>query len=229
MKSFLSALLITLFFIPAQSQDLRFEIRSKSTSGVSKEKLSTAKTMVDIRPGYPSSMIEKYTSTEISVRVDGNVMQAKGENESLSSSQQNLLQVADVGSDINVEIGYLYHNPVTLFPDIRQMHFTVMVVPEVEATYPGGHEELTSYLEKNAIDKIRDQFSKEQKLAVISFTVNEDGKITDAYLSESSKDPVIDELLLKAINNMPRWKPARDAEGRKVRQSFEFAVGNGGC
>lgn len=228
MKTATTLILLFLFSL-SYSQVLRYEIRSKSTSGVSKGKLSTAKTMVDIRPGYPSSMIEKYTSTEISVRVDGNVMQAKGENESLSSTQQSLLQVADVGSDINVEIGYIYQNPVTLFPDIRQMHFTVMVVPEVEASYPGGYEELTSYLEKNAIDKVRDEFSKDQKLVIITFTVNEDGKITNTILSESSKDPAVDKLLLKAIANMPRWKPAQDAAGRKVQQQFEFAVGNGGC
>src|SRR5688500_7441625 len=130
-----------------------------------------ANTMVDIRPGFPSSMIEDYTSTEISVTTNGNVMKATGSNDTLSAEQQSLLQTAEVGSDIAVQIGYVYQNPVTLFPDIRKMEFIMTVVPEIEASYPGGHHELMMYLEKNAIEKITEKFPKEMRGVVIKFTV----------------------------------------------------------
>lgn len=229
MKNTITALILIFFIGNGVSQDLQYEVRGKHTRGVSKEKLEDAQTMIDIRPGYPSSMIEAYTSTEISVTTKGTVMKATGFNDTLSAEQQTILQMADVGSDINIEVGYVHQNPVTLLPDIRQMNFVLSVVPEVEATYPGGYQELRSYLKKNAIDKIKDGFSKENKIVVIGFTVTETGEITNASIFRSSTDPEIDRLLLKAINRMPKWTPAENAEGVKVQQEFEFVVGNGGC
>lgn len=227
MKTTITAFLLFFFFGIGISQNLFFEIRGKHTRGVSLEKLNTAKTMMDIRTGYPSSMIDSYTSTEITVTTNGKVMKATGVNETLSMEQQNLLQTADVGSDIAVEIGYVHQNPVTLFPDIRHMEFVMAVVPEVEAAYPGGYPELMMYLEKNAIDKITESFPKETRGVVIKFIVTETGKITNAQISESSTDPQIDKLLLETITNMPDWKPAENTEGVKIPQEFEFAVGNG--
>ncbi len=211
------------------AQDLRFEIHGKYTRGISKEKLTTPKTMSDIRPGYPSSMIEEYTSTEIAVITNGLVSKANGANESLSAEQQSLLQTAEVGSNIEVNVGYIHQNPVTLFPDVRQMHFVITVVPEVEAEYPGGYQELRLYLEKNAIDKVPEAVAKDFGRVLISFTVTEEGKISNPQVTEASKDPETDKLLLKAIRKMPDLKPAMDAEGKKVEQEFGFSVGNVGC
>ena len=227
MKTTITTLLLFFVFGIGISQNLFYEIRGKHTRGVSKEKLFTAKTMMDIRPGYPSSMIDSYTSTEISVTTNGKMMKATGVNETLSAEQQSLLQTADVGSDIAVEIGYVHQNPVTLFPDIREMQFVMTVFPEVEATYPGGHTELMKYLEETAIEKISASFPNDTRNVVISFIVTETGKISNAHISESSTNPEIDKLLLKAITNMPDWKPAENTEGMKVAQEFVFAVGNG--
>ena len=222
-------MLLLFFFGLGIAQEIRYEVRGKYTRGVSKEKLQSPKTMSDIRPGYPSSMIEGYTSTEISVITDGRVSKATGVNETLSTEQQSLLHTADVGSDIEVNIGYIHQNPVTLIPDVRRMHFVITVIPEIEAEFPGGQQELNLYLKENAIDKIPESFSSEMRLVLIHFTVSEEGKITNARISESSKYPDIDKLLLKAIRKMPDWKHAVNAEGQKVEQEFEFIVSNGGC
>ena len=229
MKTTISTLLFLCFLNISFAQDLMFEVRGKYTRGISKEKLMSPKTMSDIRPGYPSSMIEGYTSTEIAVITHGQTSKAIGVNETLTAEQQSLLQTADVGSNIEVNVGYIHQNPVTLIPDIRQMHFVITVVPEVEAAYPGEHQELISYLKKNAIEKIPVSFSKEMKMTLIHFTVTEEGKVSNATIIESSKDPEIDKVLLKAIRKMPDWKPAVNAEGINVEQEFEFSVGNGGC
>ncbi len=133
------------------------------------------------------------------------------------------------GSDIVVQIGYIHLNPVTLFPDIREMNFVMTVVPEVEATYVGGNEELRAYLEKNAIDKIAEKYSAAMKRVIIRFIVSNLGQIVNAGISRPSDDPEMDKLLLKVINDMPDWKPAENAEGTKIQQEFEFSVGNIGC
>lgn len=111
------------------------------------------------------------------------------------------------------------------------IHYDVTVVPEVEAEYMTGTKELTEYLKKNAIDKISEATAKLLQPTIVSFTVNEDGKITDATVSKSSGDAATDKLLLKTINKMPNWKPAETTDGTKVKQTFEFSVnGNSkGC
>lgn len=229
MKTTATSLFVIFFFSLGISQDLSFEIRGKYTRGVSLEKLSVAETMIDIRPGYPSSWIEGYTSTQVSVTTKGKVRSATGINDTLSAEQQNLLQMADVGSDIVVDIGYIHQNPVTLFPDIRNINFAMTVVPEVEATFPEGYQALISYLEQNAMDKISEDFTKEMRTVVINFTVTKAGEIANVRVSKSSDDPEIDKLLLRVINKMPQWNPAEDDEGRKIEQEFEFIVGNIGC
>ncbi len=225
------SIVLVLFLIGniAFSQDLQFAVKGKYTRGVSKEKLHMANMLSDIRSGYPSSWVNDYTSTEITVTSKGKVIKAYGLNETLSAEQQSLLQTADMGSDIIVDIGYIYLNPVTQFPDIRKIHFVETVVPDVEAQFPGGHDQLTIYVAQNAIDKIPDNLTKEIPRAIISFTVSETGEVMNAKISNSSKHPEIDNLLLQAIMRMPMWKPAENAMGVRISQEFEFIVGKEGC
>ncbi len=229
MKNILALLFLLLLSDVAFSQDLQYTVKGKYSRGVSKEKLSMAKTMSDMRTGYPSSWVHDYTSTEIAVTSKGTLLKAYGVNETLTSEQQSLLQSADIGTDIIVDIGYIYLNPVTQFPDIRKIHFVETVVPEIEAQFPGGYEQLSTYLERNAIDNIHDQFSKEMVMAIIRFTVSETGEVTKAEISKSSNNADIDQLLLRTINLMPLWKPAQDRKGIRISQEFEFTVGNLGC
>ena len=34
---------------------------------------------------------------------------------------------------------------------------------------------------------------------------------------------------METINKMPKWKPAENANGLKMKQEFEFSVGIPGC
>ena len=231
MKNVIIIFAVLLCTVSGFSQVLDYQVKGKYTRGVSQEKLELARSMSDLRAGYPSSWINEYVSTEIAVKKDGRISIARGSNETLSAEQQNLLQTAEVGSDIEVNVGYIYQNPVTGFPDIRKMHFVETVVPEVEAQFPGGYEDLRTYVDKNAIDKIADRLSDDKMpFVLITFTVTEKGEISNAQIVQSSKDPEVDRVLLKAINRMPSWKPAENAVGIKIRQEFEFSLGsNDGC
>lgn len=49
-------------------------------------------------------------------------------------------------------------------------------------------------------------------------------------MQSTSGDWKVEELLLKAITEMPTWKPAEDLNDVKVRKEFEFSVGGrDGC
>ena len=218
-----------MFFSLCISQDLNYQVRGKYNSPVTKETLNASKTISDFRPGYPSSWIHEYISTEITVTGEGKFFKATGANETLNAQQQILLSMAEVGEEIMVDVSYRYQNSITGNNDVRLVHFVMTVIPETEAEFPGGYQQLTTYLVKNAIHKISEKFPKEEQAVLIRFTVTESGKIANAQISDSSEDPEIDKLLLRAINTMPTWKPAENSEGIKIRQDFEFRVGNIGC
>jgi TonB family protein len=106
------------------------------------------------------------------------------------------------------------------------MHVLMTVVPEIQAEYVGGYKQLINYLKQNTIQLFSETDPKKVRQIVIRFTVNEEGKITDSKISPASGDSKTESLLLDVINNMPQWKPAENAQGVKVKQEFEFVVGD---
>jgi TonB family protein len=107
----------------------------------------------------------------------------------------------------------------------------IAVVPDTEASYFGGRKALNKYLKKNVLDRISDADLKELNQGSIKFTINEKGQVEATQLINKTGKPEVDQLLLKAIDTMPKWKPAKTGKGIPVKQQFEFEVGNlyGGC
>lgn len=229
MKYGLILLLLALVFVPTHAQNLDYSIHGKYEHPVRKEILMKAKTLADIIPYYPASWISSYTSTEILTIYEGRSVLGKGNNDTLNTEQINILNNADLGSAIEINVNYTFKNAVTGNPEIGLMHYTATVIPETEAEYPGGNTALTKYVKENAIDRISESVSNQFKALTIRFIVDEKGDVTRAQLSGTSGDPETDKILLETLYNMPGWKPAANANGTKVKQEFEFSVGKGGC
>ena len=222
--------IITLFLLHlvlfGYSQDIPYDVRGTYNRPIVKEKLNKAKTLSDINPGYPSSWISREFSVVLMATCNGIVMEAESPNDTLSNEQISILKMADIGTDIVVDIKYNPKNSIIDDLDIRVINFTYSVVPEIEAEYFGGYELLKQYLKENAIDKISEPIAKQIQLATVRFTINEQGQIIDALISKSSEDEKTDKILLQAIREMPKWKPAENSNGIKVKQEFIFTVGN---
>jgi TonB family protein len=229
MKISIIILLLSLLFITGFSQNLSYAVHSTYSHPVEKEKLNGAKSMSDIIPDYPASWMTDYISAEILTTINGKAAKAMSTNDMLTAEQINILHTVDLGSDIVVNITYKSKNATTDNIEINSMHFSVTVVPEIEAEYIGGNVEMTKYLKENAINKIPEAIVKDLQQAVVKFTINEKGEIANARLSKTSGDKKIDRLLLDAIKSMPQWRPAQNSKGIKVKQEFEFSVGNIGC
>ncbi len=225
-------LITTLLFLSvfsAFSQDLPFEIKGAYARPVKAEKLDQAASMSDLIDGYPVSWIDGYVSTGITVISGDNVKKAESIDDRLTPEQVSLLQSADLGDDVVIDVAYKSKNFITKELDVRYMHYTATIIPEHEAEYPGGVESLKAYLKENAITKIPNESFKELQQVIIRFTIDEQGQTTNARLTTTSGNPKTDNLLLKTLNNMPKWKPAVDIKGTRVSQDFEFIVGNTGC
>ena len=229
MKNSVITLLLIHFVLFGFSQGIGYDVRGTYMRPIVKENLNEAKTVSDINPGYPSSWISHYISVEVLATCNGIVMKAVSANDTLNNEQISILKMADIGTDIIVDVKYNPKNSSKDDLDIKVINFSFSVVPEIEAQYPGGYQLLNQYLKETAIDKISEPFAKQLQLATVRFTVNEEGQIIDAKISKTSEDEKIDKLLLEAICKMPKWKPAENSNGTKVKQEFEFSVGNVGC
>ena len=104
-----------------------------------------------------------------------------------------------------------------------------MVIPEIEAEYVGGYQQLAKHIKENIINKISDNTPQQYQSGIVLFTIDENGEIKDTRISKSSGDLNTDKFLIKSVNKMPKWKPAENSNGIKVKQEFLFSFGNQGC
>ncbi len=208
------------------TSELNYEVnRVYPSISITKEKLTTAQTLIDLDENYKSSWIREYILVEVFTSHKGRIRKAVSKNEILSQEQKDIMNVADVGTDISVKVQYIPNNTLS-HNDIKEINFTFIVNPENEAKYTGGQEQLNQYLEENAIDKIPYDSFNELDLAAVKFAINQKGQVIDAHVLETSKNEETDELLLKVISNMSDWKPAEYSNGTRVKQEFILIVGN---
>lgn len=229
MKREITTSFLVLTVLTAFSQDLGFEVKGAYAHPILAGKLVNAAKISDLIDGYPVSWIAEYVSTGISVASGDIVNKAISTDDNLTPEQVSLLKNADLGDDVVIDVAYKSSNFITKELDMRYIHYAATVVPEHEAHYPGGPESMRSYLKESAINKIRNETFKAFQQAVIRFTVDEHGQIANPRVTTTSGDTKTDNLLLKALKNMPKWKPALNSAGASVTQDFEFIVGNTGC
>jgi len=206
--------------------DLKFEINKVLPFiSVQENKLAKINTLTDLDKRYPTSWVKEYISVEISVYKNGTEIKALGNSEVLNQEQKELIRLADRNSDIAVSVKYLPENTLKN-NTVKQYDFKVAIMPEKNAIYSEGAEQLIQYLQKNCMVNIEAGSFTGYDLTAIKFTITEQGYITDIQVSMPSKDTKIDKMLVTAISKMPKWKPAEFSNGLKIKQSFVLTIGN---
>ncbi len=207
-------------------QELKYEVRGMYRRPVKKERLSEAKFISDVISGYPVNWVTQYISVEIQGTLNGKTVKAIGVDETLNPEQRNILNAVELGNSVTIGVKYNYKNPVTHDVEKSIIHVSLTAVPEIEAQYVGGDKQMISFLKENASGKISEITQKPLQPLTIRFTVNEEGEIENTTIFKTSGDQKVDRLLLDLIINMPKWKPAQNAKGIKVKQDFELILGN---
>ena len=96
--------------------------------------------------------------------------------------------------------------------------------------FSGGTEKLTKYIEKTAVYPIDALNSGQQGRVTVQFIVKRNGSIADAKIVESASienkelRDLLDAEALRIVNNMPRWKPARDNKGKRFGLGAELII-----
>jgi len=186
-----------------------------------------------ITPKENYTNIVDYVSIDVIATCSGKTYTCESNDETLSAEQKKILNTADLGSEIHINVNFKFkkqsHTKSETLDKIINGGLTVTVVPEKEAEFLGGLIKLTDYLMKNVINKIPRIINPNKIIpAVAKFTVNEEGKIIDVKIEQTSKNLKVDHLLWDAIYKMPNWKPAKNSKGEKVKEEFIIPLG-GGC
>lgn len=179
------------------------------------------------------SQLIEFVSVEISAGSKGKLYSATSTGEKLSEEQKGILRKADLGSNIRINIKFKSKDPMNDMKDktekITEGQYTVTVIPATEARLAGGWKQFSQYMRTSLFRKNSDKgYSGQISKAQVQFTINEEGQIINAKLNRSSGNPETDKLILEAINQMPRWEPAKNFMGLKVKQQMEIVFG-GGC
>jgi TonB family protein len=229
MKKLVLGLLFSTTFLSVFAQDLEYEVRGKYLRTVTKDVLEHSNLLSDIIVGYPVNWVKEYVSVDVLTEKDGKTEIAKGENQVLNKEQKSILNKADLESEVHINVRYISINSVTERKENNEMVVKMTVVPDIQAEFEGGYENLKKYLKDNLIDRIIENTPPEFQKGKVVFKIDPNGKLVDAEILESSGDTNMDNFLLEVFRNMPNWKPAQNATGEKVKQRFEFSMGIGGC
>lgn len=229
MKKLVLGLLLSTTFLSGFAQDLAYEVRGKYLRTVTKDVLEHSNLLSDIIAGYPVNWVKEYVSVDVLTEKDGKTEIAKGENQVLNTEQKSILNKADLESEVHINVRYISINSVTERKESNEMVVKMTVVPDIQAEFEGGYENLKKYLKDNLIDRIIENTPPEFQKGKVVFKIDPNGKLVDAEILESSGDTNMDNFLLEVFRNMPNWKPAQNATGEKVKQRFEFSMGIGGC
>lgn len=206
--------------------DLKFEINKVLPFiAIQENKLDKINTLTDLDKRYPKSWVKAYISVDISAFKNGILTKTSGISDVLNEAQKELIRLADRNSDIAVSVTYLPNNSLKNNTP-KQYDFKVTILPDKNADYAEGADQLIQYLQENSIVNIEAGSFTGYDLTAIQFTVTEQGHITDIQVALPSKDAKIDEMLVAAISKMPTWKPAAFSNGLKVKQNFILTIGN---
>ena len=89
--------------------------------------------------------------------------------------------------------------------------------PEVEkmAEFPGGPMAMMSFLSQNITYPQEAKDNNIQGRVLVTFTVQPDGKVTDAHV-ENPVNPLLDAEAIRVVSLMPAFNPALKADGTPV-------------
>ena len=99
----------------------------------------------------------------------------------------------------------------------------VFVVVEEPPEYPGGEEAMMKYLVENIKLEELEPMEDVPQTLYLSFVIDTDGSVTNVKVLRSSLNQSLDNAGLKAVKNMPKWKPGRQ-DGREVKVGFTIPI-----
>ncbi|WP_425392122.1 energy transducer TonB [Ekhidna sp.] len=207
-----------------------YDIGSRYWATISKEDLSTASSINDIIPKEANWAPYPIQKLDVKLIANGTELIKTSNNLTLTEEQIDLLKTAQYSDDIQLIASYGESMPLPSAINQQQLNYFITVVPEKEAAYTGGKEELINYLKEESALIITTIEGDQIGAGKLMFTINSDGNLTDVKLTETSGYPFIDKHMIDLFDSIPGdWTPAENGDGKKVAQTLMFSFGMIGC
>ena len=107
--------------------------------------------------------------------------------------------------------------------DSAAVEETVYQSVEEQPEFPGGMKALMKYLADNIKYPRISRDNKSQGRAIVRFTVNVDGTISDAEVVRSTGDIYLDKEAIRVVEAMPKWEPGKE-NGKPVRMKYAMPI-----
>lgn len=248
--------LMMLFTFPCFAQQTGYEYEGRLNPSIKKGKLSEVIFINDLAPHlwqqlaipykdrfdlderkktqgyYNYNTIVDYVSVAVSIVNKGKMVTEKSKTDKLTAAQKRILNSVEDGADIIIDISFRYKIVAndTSTQHIINGQLAVTAVPEREAEFPGGYKQLSVFMREHIFNQLTKPGAMEKvQQSVVKFSIDEEGKIAEIRLSENPGDAVISKLVIETFEQMPRWKPAINTKGVRVKQQFSIPLGMGGC
>ncbi len=213
------------------TRNFYYGIDSRFLHQVTKKQLHEANSIEDIYPKNTVQESQKFNEIKLTIMPDPEiVISEKVNSKLLSAAQKELLQQCDYSTNLYLTSYYSTFDVATANTINNHIVYYMTVIPEVEAKYKGGKQEMLRHLR----EKMEEQTSlidmSKIKPGRIKFTVDKNGIIRNVNLDSTLGFGEIDEAFMTHIAMMPgEWTPAKNAKGENVDQKLIFFYGSFGC
>jgi TonB family protein len=209
------------------NSDLPYIVRrsfsKRNSVPITMKKLYNAAFINDVIKKPASDWITGYQTYEVSRTINGKEIKAASSNATLTKEQKQIFNSVSLGAEVLVSANYT-SNIVN-----KQINVSLVVIPEKEAEYIGGYDNMINYLKENSPEDLSAKNFKLLPQISITFNVNESGKTENVKMTNTSGNTEVDELLLELVQKMPNWNPATNINGTVVKQNFVLEIGQFGC
>lgn len=207
-----------------------YHVDSRYGTTITKEKLSNAKSVIDIVPTKADWSSFPIQTVKVSVLHGDTENSETGNSRALNPAQRKLLQSTDYSGNFRIVATCKGKHKSVPGREQYELCYYLTVVPEKEAEYVDGSDALIAYLKQGSKEKMAEVKKDKLKPGKLSFTVTKNGAITNINLEASSGYPEVDKTMTDLINAMPgKWNPATNTKAEKVDQEFVFFFGIEGC
>ena len=196
---------------------------------INKRVLLAANKIDDVIQNYPASWITYYDAVWVKARLGEEYVSLMTESNELSLEQKSLFKRSDIGTNFEIVINYHITDTLTKELIYERLNVELTLVPEKEARFPKGYDQLIAYFEDNSLAYFSEKKMDDFTMVRINFTIGEDGAVEEVHQSHASGYEAIDQYILDLVKTMPAWVPAQDEDGKLVKQVFELIYGTSGC
>lgn len=210
-------------------EEISFSIQSKGFHTITRSKLQGVRSISEILPEEVDWTTYPIRSVKLSTDIEGLEFHEMGKGLELNEAQIQLLRSTAISQSFILTAKCEGSHPGVDVENF-ELNYIITVVPENEAEYPGGYDELINYIKKETEKETAHLLKDQLKFGRLTFIVSSSGNITDLELNSSSGYTDLDEKIFELLMDLPKaWIPATNAIGDKVDQELELFFGRMGC